>query len=398
MTSYTIIKNVSQLVDFRVREKMAMIFQGEDVVWVGPEKEIPSDYPIEQEVDAEGRLVTAGLVDCHTHLVFAGSRSEEFFKRLQGTSYEDIARSGGGIASTVKSTREASDDVLKDLLRKRLDSFLSYGVTTLEVKSGYGLRTEDELRILKIANEMDHPVEIVPTFLGAHVVPPEFEGKRDAYIELVCEEMMPKVKEQNLSNICDVFCDEGAFTVEETRKILARAKGLGFNVKLHADQLKGTGAAELAAEFGALSADHLEQISEAGISSLAKSGTIAVLIPGSVFFLGKRSYAPARKLIEKNVNVAISTDCNPGTSLSENLPLMMSFAAVEMKMSVQEIWAGVTTFPAQAMGLKDRGRFAPGMAADFVVWDAENWEEVPYHYGSVKAHAVYKKGRRVYAA
>ncbi|MFH1262659.1 MAG: imidazolonepropionase [Pseudomonadota bacterium] len=368
---------------------------GREILWVGHRKKHRSQHSEGTEVDAGGKLLTPGLIDCHTHALFAGQRADEFFARLSGESYEEIAKRGGGIQRTTEATDEAADGQVLDETRRRLDRFLKFGVTTIEVKSGYGLSALGEMRMLCLIQEIRHTIDVIPTFLGAHAVPREYRKRRDAYVKLVCEEMLPQVSMQKLSGICDVFCDKGAFTVEETRTIFKAAKKLGLQVKLHADQLSAGGGAELAAEFEALSADHLENVSTKGIRALAKSGTVAVLLPGAVFSLGKNNYPPARKLLDAGVKVALSTDCNPGTSYSENLPLMMSFAASEMKMTIDEIWRGVTVNAAQALGLTDRGAIRPGMLADLAIWDAETPEEIPYHYGASLPKSVIKCGKTV---
>jgi imidazolonepropionase len=363
------------------------------ILWVGPRRKLRAQKFEAEEIDAQGALVTPGLVDCHTHAIFSGSRADEFFARLSGESYEEIARKGGGIHRTSEATHEAEDGRLLEETRRRLDRFLRFGVTTVEVKSGYGFSALGELRLLCLIHEIRHAVDTIPTFLGAHVVPREFARHRDDYVRLVCEEMIPQVVRQKLSDICDVFCDRAAFTVEETRRIFEAARAHDMKIKIHADQLSDTGGAELAAEFGAISADHLEHVNPKGIRALAKSGTVAVLLPGAVFAMGKGGYPPARKLIEAGVSVAISTDCNPGTSFSENLPLMMTFAARELRMTIDEIWKGVTLHAARALGLSDRGAIRGGARADLVIWDAERPEEIPYHYGASFAQQIVQRGR-----
>ncbi len=368
---------------------------GERINWIGPQNQIPKQFFDAQPLDAQGALVSPGLIDCHTHLLFGGQRADEFFQRLAGETYEEIGKKGGGISRTVSDTAKTSDQELLSLAKKRLDQFLSFGVTTVEVKSGYGLSLDREIRILRLISQLDHSIKIVPTFLGAHIVPFEFMNLREQYVNLICEEMLPQVVSQKLSGICDVFCDQGAFTLGEARKILLKAKELGLKVKLHADQLSSHGGAQLAAELGALSADHLEQVSGDGIYALSKASVIGVLIPGSVFSLGKRTYPPARRLIESGVKVAVSTDCNPGTSFSENLPLAMSLAAIELRMTIEEIWKAVTIHAALALDLSNVGTIEPNALADVVIWDAEHPEEVPYHYGSSFPKWVIKQGKPI---
>ena len=333
-------------------------------------------------IDASKSLVTPGLIDCHTHAMFAGGRPDEYFERLGGVSYEGIARRGGGIQKTVRQTREANDETLLALARARLDRFLSFGVTTVEVKSGYGLSLEEELRLLRLIGRLDHRVSTLPTFLGAHTLPSEYEARREAYVEWVREEMLSAVAESKLSAVCDVFCDPIAFSVEESRSILAKAKSLGFAVKLHADQLSDSGGAALAAEIGAVSADHLDFTNHLAMDALARSNTIGVMIPTSSLFLGKRHQPAARAMIERGMRLAISTDCNPGTSHTQNLPLSMALAATELRMTLDEIWLGVTSHAAMALGLVDRGGIAPGQRADLAVWDTLDPRDIPYAFGS----------------
>ncbi|MFH1018086.1 MAG: imidazolonepropionase [Pseudomonadota bacterium] len=372
--------------------KAAVALRGDRIAWVGPRTELPKEYAGAERVDAAGALVTPGLVDCHTHLLFAGTRADEFFLRLSGASYEEIARRGGGIQRTVSALAAATDAELLRSTRERLDQFLASGVTTVEIKTGYGLSLEQELRSLGLIRKLNHAADVIPTFLGAHTIPSEWRGDRKGYVKLVMEEMLPAVAAKRLSRICDVFLDDTAFTLDEARTILSKALQLGLGVKVHADQMKENGGAELAAELGALSADHLECVSNRGVRALAKKGVVGVLLPGAVFFLGKRGYAPARKLLEAGVRVAISTDSNPGTSMTQNLPLMMTLAAVEMKMTAEEIWPAVTAHAAQALGLVDRGQIMRGALADLVVWDAQDPEEIPYRFGTPRTLQVVRRG------
>ncbi len=370
----------------------AVAVRGERIVWAGPRTKIPKEFFRAERIDAEGALVTPGLIDCHTHLLFAGNRAGEFFRRLSGASYEVIAREGGGIQSTVDALAAAKDaEVIRDT-RTRLDQFLALGVTSVEIKSGYGLSLEREIRSLKLIRKLNHAVDVIPTFLGAHTVPREWKADRNGYIRQVMEDMLPVVAEKLLSGICDIFVDGTAFTPAEARTILSKARQLGLSVKVHADQLQENGGAELAAELGALSADHLECVSDRGMRALAERGVVGVLLPGAVFFLGRRGYPPARKLLEAGVRLAISTDSNPGTSMTQNLPLMMTIAAVELKMTSNEIWPAVTTNAARALGLEDRGRIRPGTLADLVIWNAETPEEIPYRFGSPGPLSVLRRG------
>jgi len=347
------------------------------VVWVGRESDLRSEVELEpdaHEVDAGGGAVLPGLVDCHTHLVFAGDRSEEFAARLRGAKYD-----GGGIRSTVAATRAASDDELEALARRRLERFLEYGVTTVEAKSGYGLTLDQERRLLEIAVRLDGPSEVVRTFMGAHVVPEDYADDRDAYATLVAEGMIPGLG--NLAEFCDVWCDEGAFTPEQCRKILRAARAEGLGIKVHAEQLSRSGGATVAAEFGAISAEHLEHANEEDADALARTRTIAVLIPGASMMTGT-PFAPARMLIERGLRVALSTDFNPGTSYSENLQLVVALACAHLKMTPEEAVLGVTRHAAAALSREGSvGSLAPGSRADLVILEARSYIDLAYHYG-----------------
>ncbi|MGH2794644.1 MAG: imidazolonepropionase [Actinomycetota bacterium] len=354
------------------------------VVWVGPESELRDAVEIEpgaHEVDAGGGAVLPGLVDCHTHLVFAGDRSEEFAARLRGAKYD-----GGGIRTTVAATRAASDEELQRLARERLNRFLEFGVTTVEAKSGYGLTAEHERRLLEIGTRLDGPAEVVRTFMGAHVVPEDYEGDPDAYVTLVADGMIPGLG--NLAEFCDVWCDQGAFTPAQARKILRAAHAEGLGIKVHAEQLSRSGGAVVAAEFGAVSAEHLEHANEEDAAALARSRVVGVLIPGASMMTGT-PFAPARMLIERGIRVALSTDFNPGTSYSENLQLVVALACAHLKMTPEEAILGVTRHAAAALSREGIvGSLQPGARADFVVLDAKSYLDLAYHYGVNLARAV----------
>ncbi len=354
------------------------------VVWVGRESDLRSEVELEpdvHEVDAGGGAVLPGLVDCHTHLVFAGDRSEEFAARSKGEKY-----TGGGIRTTVAATRAASDDELEALARRRLERFLEYGVTTVEAKSGYGLTLEHERRLLEIAVRLDGPSEVVRTFMGAHVVPEDYADDRDAYATLVAEGMIPGLG--NLAEFCDVWCDEAAFTPEQCRKILRAARAEGLGIKVHAEQLSRSGGATVAAEFGAISAEHLEHANEEDADALARTRTIAVLIPGASMMTGT-PFAPARMLIERGLRVALSTDFNPGTSYSENLQLVVALACAHLKMTPEEAVLGVTRHAAAALSREGIvGSLAPGSRADLVILEASSYVDLAYHYGVNLVRAV----------
>lgn len=344
-------------------------------------------------LDAEGRTVTPGLVDPHTHAVFAGNRVQEFLDRARGERY-----TGGGILTTVQATRAASEEELVELAKPRLLRILSLGTTTVEIKSGYGLDLEDELKMLRAIRRLGEelPLTLVPTFLGAHAFPPEIP--REEYIRLMVEEMIPVVAGTGLARFCDVFCDQGFYTVEEARTILLAARAAGLGVKVHADELSWVGAAELAAELSATSAEHLLHVSEEGIASLARSGTIAVLLPATAFLLDE-PYPPARKLIAAGVPVALGTDFNPGSCPLASLPFVLSLAILKLRMSPEEALVSATLNAACALGLgKTIGTLEPGKLGDLVIWDAQSLEEIPYWIGQNLAWAVVKEGRVVWKA
>ncbi|MEX2557662.1 MAG: imidazolonepropionase [Actinomycetota bacterium] len=358
-------------------------FEGR-VVWVGSERDLRDAVeivPDAHEVEAGGGAVMPGLVDCHTHLVFAGDRSEEFAARLRGTLYD-----GGGVRTTVAATRAASDDELLAVARERLQRFLEFGVTTVEAKSGYGLTPEHERRLLEVAAKLDGPSEVVRTFMGAHVVPEEYADDRDTYAALVAEGMIPGLG--NLAEFCDVWVDRAAFTSEQARRILRAAHAEGLGIKVHAEQLSRSGGAVVAAEFGAVSAEHLEHANEEDAAALARTKTIAVLIPGASMMTGT-PFAPARMLMEKGVRVALSTDFNPGTSYSENLQLVVALAGVHLGMTPEEAMLGVTRNAAAALSREGKvGSLAPGARADLVVLDARSYVDLAYHYGVNLARIV----------
>jgi len=349
-----------------------------------------------QVIDARGRVVSPGLVDPHTHPIYAGNRAFEFEARTLGASYEEIAASGGGIRATVRATRQADFDGLLNRARPRLDRMLAFGTTTVEAKSGYGLSTESELNQLRVIAELDrrHCIELVPTFLGAHEVPDEYRHRRGAYINLLVHEMLPRVKEENLAVFSDVFCDRGVYSNAEARLIQDAARRSGLKLKFHADELASTGGAELAADLGAVSADHLIRISDGGIAALARSATMAVLLPGTSFSLGALHFAPGRKLVDSGVAVALATDCNAGSCNTESLQIVAALAAQHYRFTAAECWTALTRNAAWALGRGDRlGALAPGYQADIVIWDMEDLRELPFHFGVNLAHTVIKNGR-----
>lgn len=340
------------------------------------------------EEDLGGRLVTPAPIDCHTHLIHGGDRAREFEMRLEGASYEEIARAGGGIVSTVRATRGASEDELVASALPRLDALIAEGVTTIEIKSGYGLDRETELRSLRAARRLgeERPVRVVTTFLGAHAVPPEYAGRADAYIDEVCIPTMEAAHEEGLVDAVDGFCEGIAFTPDQITRVFQRATALGVRVKLHAEQLSNLGGAALAAGFGALSADHLEYLDEAGIAAMAKSGTVAVMVPGAYYSLRETQAPPIRALREAGVPMAVATDANPGTSPMFSILLAMNMACTLFRLTPEEALSGATRIAARALGLDDAGQIAPGLRADLAIWDVAHPAELSYRFGYNPLH------------
>jgi imidazolonepropionase len=365
-----------------------------------------------ERLDARGGLVTPGLVDAHTHLLFAGTREAEWQMRARGAGYLEILAAGGGILSTVAATRAASEDELLEGARARLSQMLANGTTTAEAKSGYALDLAGELRLLSLADKLgrEGPIELVPTFLGAHAVPKEFRERArpdgpsgtEAYVAHVIGEQLPAVARQGIARSCDVFCENGVFDAEQSRRILEAAAGAGLALRVHADELSPSGGAELAAELGCLSADHLAAPSEEGVAALARAAeagrpVVATLLPATSWFLGKRHFAPARRFVDAGIPVALATDLNPGTSPTLSLPLVMSIACVEMGLTPVEALVGITINAACALGLgSEIGSIEPGKQADLVVWDVSTVEQLPYWLGASLVRAVVKRGRRVF--
>ena len=384
-----------------IRNGAVAIKEGK-VLWVGKTGDLPKEFGLSKEgreIDATGKVVMPGLIDSHTHLVFAGSRESEFEQRIQGLSYLELSERGGGILSTVEATRKASFEELFSLGKRRLDRMISKGVTTIEAKSGYGLSLPDEMKILKVMKALKgiHPMDIVPTFLGAHTVPKEFRNDRAGYMDLLTEEMIPKVAHEGVAEFCDVFCEEKAFTLEESKKILETGKRYGLKPKIHADQLSPGGGAELAAEVGAFSADHLEYVSQEGIKKMAEKGVIAVLLPGASFFLSMKKVPPVREMIEKGIRISIATDLNPGSSMTESLPLMMTMGCTMFKMIPKEVIQATTLHAAKSMGReKESGSLEVGKQADILLLDIPNYRYLPYHFGVDHTEYVIKCGKIVY--
>jgi imidazolonepropionase len=356
------------------------------ISWAGPESRLPSEIKQGARVihDALGAWITPGLIDCHTHLVHGGHRAAEFEMRLHGATYEDIAASGGGILSTVKATRDSDRETLLRLAEPRLKALMNEGVTTVEIKSGYGLDLDTELRMLEVARELGnrYTVTVRTSFLGAHALPTEYAGKADDYIDFVCRAVMPEIKSRELADAVDAFCDTIGFTREQTRKVFETAKRLGLPVKLHAEQLSNQEGTALAAEFQALSADHLEYLSESGTKAMAAKGVTAVLLPGAFYFLREKRLPPVEMLRRHGVPMALSTDCNPGSSPITSIQLMLNMGCTLFGLTPEEALAGVTRNAASALGLSHRkGTLEPGKDADFILWDIDMPSELAYRIG-----------------
>src|SRR5438477_7099864 len=374
----------------------AMLIRDGRIDVVGPSAEIEKRAGDAELIDARGKVVLPGFVDAHTHLVFAGNRLDDFERRGRGDTYEQIAKAGGGIWSTVEKTRAASEADLFVQAKKHADWFLRCGTTTVESKSGYGLTLEDELKILRVMRRLNQEtlLEIVPTFLGAHAVPGNLHA--DAYVNLVINEMLPRVTSDNLAEFCDVFCERGYFDIEQSRSILSAGKRLGLKLRVHADQLSNSGAAKLAGELQATTADHLEKTDEPGIAALKSGDVQPVLLPGSVYALGSTHYPRARKMIEAGLAVVIATDFNPGSSPTASMPMILSLACTQMKMSPAEAITSSTINAAYSLGRGDKvGSLEAGKLANFSIFDCQDYRELAYWFGFSQTHSVYTKGERV---
>ena len=360
---------------------------------------IESDNKFDNVIDANGACLLPGFVDAHTHPVFWNTRENEFIMRLEGKSYEEIAASGGGIRNSARNFRLAKKDEIKELTRKRIKEFIEYGTTTIEAKSGYGLSTEDEIKSLEIISELntEQPLDMIPTFLGAHEVPDEYRKDRKSYIRLIIDEMIPMVSKRNLAQYCDVFCEKDVFSIEETREILQAAMKHGLKARIHADELSASGGAELAAELKAVSADHLIKISDKGISEMAESGVFQILLPTTTFFLRKNEYAPARKMIDSGCQLVIATDFNPGSSMTQNMQLVWSVAAIKMGLLPNELLWATTYNPACSLHLENKiGSIEVGKQADLILLDIPSLDYLPYHLGRNHLVMTMKKGQIIY--
>jgi imidazolonepropionase len=379
-------------------DNAALVVSAGTIAWSGPESGLPIEFKELPRHDCSGRLVVPGLIDCHTHLCFGGWRGDEFEMRLAGRSYQDIQSAGGGIASTVRATRSTSAAELRDKARTALDGMLGLGVTTVECKSGYGLDFDNELKQLEVyaALAASHPMRLVPTVLGAHIVPAEFANDREAYIELLCQQLLPEVARRNLARFCDVFVEHGAYSLDEARRVLRCARRLGFGLKLHADQLSDGGGAALAAELNAVSAEHLEYCNDEGIAKMAAAGVVAVSLPLASLYL-REPYLPARRMLSAGVRVAVATDFNPGSAPSYHLPLAMSLACLNQQMTPQESLMGATTVAARAIARhQGLGSLTPSYAADLAIIDAPNLNHWLYHFQANACQQVMKNGHWVH--
>jgi len=380
----------------RVNSPGAVLTHAGTIEWVGPAMSVPAGLRPDRTIDLAGRWLTPGLVDCHTHLVFAGQRSSEFARRTSGTSYAEIAREGGGIVSTMRATRAASDDELREQSRPRLQSLLQEGVTTVEIKSGYGLTLDDEAKMLRVARQLEsaHPVEVATSFLAAHALPPEFAGRADDYVDTVAREWLPAVaREPGLVDAVDAYCEDIAFSAAQCERLFAAARALGLPVKLHAEQLSNVGGSQVAARHHALSCDHLEFATEADAAALASSGTVAVMLPVAFYTLGETQRPPIAALRTHGVPMAVASDCNPGSAPGASLLLAMNMARRLFGLTSEEVLLGVTRHAARALGLQDsRGVIAPGHAADFAVWSIDSLDELGYWAGFNPCSLVAKDG------
>ena len=389
----------TEMADAGIRSGVAVVTHGDVIAEVGSERELRERHPDAAVVDCHGGVLTPGFVDSHTHALFGRPRFEEQEMRAAGIDYMEIARRGGGIHASVRDLRARDESALAEMALPRLQRLASFGVTTVEVKSGYGLTLDDELKSLRaIASAAEHtPLRVVPTFLGAHEIPLEHRtsvGAREEYVALVIEEMIPRAAAGRLARFADVFCETGVYTVAESRRILVAARERGLLLKLHADELTSSGGAELAAELNATSADHLAAISEAGIKALASASTVATLLPGTMLFLGKSSRAPARRLVEAGVPIALATDFNPGTSPTPNFTLILSLGVSQLGLSVAEVMVASTVNGAAALALADRvGQLAAGFSADLALFDVTDVRELPYWYGDRRCLGTWVRGK-----
>ncbi len=376
-------------------ENGAIVVKNHRIINVGPSKEIEKNHDARETVDATGKTVIPGFVDPHTHLIYSGSRENELKMKIQGKTYMEILKEGGGILSTVNSTRRASKQELKEEALKRLDTMLRHGTTTAEAKRGYGLDMENEIKCLEVINELNetHPIDLIPTYLGAHSLPPEFSDPGE-YIDFCTHEVIPKIAEEGLAKYCDVFCEKGVFTAEESRKLLSEAKKLGLKIRVHADEIENIGCSTMAAELDAISVEHLVKTGEEDIKMMAEAGTMGILLPGTPFMLMEKEYAPARKMIDNEMAVALATDLNPNC-WTESMQMIITLACLQMKMTPSEALTAATFNAAKAVEKDDIGSLEKGKKADFLVLDVPNHQHIPYRFGGNLVKEVYKDGKKV---
>ena len=392
-----ILKNIGSLVTANADgvasfENTSILIENGKIAAIG-------DRQSENAIDCGGKMVTCGFVDSHTHPVFLDNRDEEYAMRLAGATYEKIAEKGGGIVSSVEGVRNASEDELIDKVSQRMDRFIAGGTTTIEAKSGYALDTESELKSLSVIHKVHkcHAIDLIPTFMGGHAFPPEFADDHDGFVDIICDEMLPAVKAQGIAVFNDVFCEEGYFTVAQSKRILETGKKYGLKPRLHADEFMNSGAAELAGEVGAISADHLMAVSADGINALVENDVIATLLPGTTFFLGKSTYAPARELINSGITLSLATDFNPGSCHIQSMPFIMTLACMHLGMTVEESFQAVTYYSAKGLELEDKiGSIEVGKSADLIVWGISSLLDIPYYVSNHSIQYVMKNGEVVF--
>ena len=397
-----IIKNIGQLASWNAEKNKMVVLENVEIL-IENERIQKIDSKINcpdcQVIDAHNKLVTPGFVDPHTHPVFYNTREMEFEMRLQGKSYQEIAKAGGGILASARKLRKAPKDELKQLVKLRLDEFFRFGTTTIEAKSGYGLSVESEIESLKILKQFkeSHPLDIKTTFLGAHEYPEKYRNDHQGYIDLITNEMIPEVAEKNLADYADVFCEEGVFSAKESKKVLQAAKDHGLGIRLHSDEFKPIGGTQLARDVKAISADHLTAITEEGIAALKEGNVIPILLPATTYFLGSENYAPARRMLEQKLDVALATDFNPGSSMTQSMPFVINVACLNMKMTPKEALKAATYNSARALEMENLvGSIEPNKQADIVIWNCENYQGIPYFLAAQTVKKVVKKGQLVW--
>ena len=390
---------INEMNDLGIISNGAVAILDKKIFDIDSSEKIIKKYSSDKVIDATDKIVMPGFIDSHTHPVFFDTRENEFEWRIKGRSYIEISQNGGGIRHSIKGVRAASEKTLYDLSKKRISNMIKNGTTTLEAKSGYGLSTESELKMLKVIQKLDEnlPIDIIPTFLGAHEFPEEYKNNHRAYLDILKKEMLPKVKENNLAKYVDIFTEEHVFSIEESKEYLSFAKQMGFKIRMHADEIKPIGGAELAAELGAISADHLGATSDLGIKKMKEHNVIATLLPGTIFSLGMKSYARARKMIDEKLPVALATDYNPGSCNCDNMQMVITLATLQMKMSVAEAITASTINAACALEIEnERGSLEAGKFADILILDMPSYQFLPYHFGSNNVDKVIKNGKIIY--